>query len=226
VEHLQKAVALIPNNAEAQLSLGAALATAGRGTEALEHFTKAIVLKPKNSKAHYNLANLLASLGRVDESMEHYQRALDLDPKFNHARYQYALLLQSQGRFAEAAEEFNTILGFDPKHVPAMNNLAWLLAACPDNTVRDGKHAVELALQAEQLSRGKSPEILDTLACAYAEAGDFPSAIETVKSAMSLAAAQNKDTLAASMQVRLMDYQTDLPYRDTSLVSPAFSAKP
>ena len=61
----------------------------------------------------------------------------------------------------------------------AQNDLAWLLATCPDNSVRNGQKAVELAQQAVQLSNGRSPEILDTLAAAYAEAGRFHEAVET-----------------------------------------------
>lgn len=34
------------------------------------------------------------------------------------------------------------------KNVMAHNNLAWLLATCPDNSLRDGNKAVELAQQA------------------------------------------------------------------------------
>jgi tetratricopeptide (TPR) repeat protein len=209
----------MPDNAEAQINLGAALATLGRGTEALEHFTKALTLKPDYAKGHYNLASLLAEQGRLQEATEHYQRALELAPNLTRARYQYALLLQRQGHFAEAAGEFQKIVTQDPKHVAALNDLAWLLAACPDGTVRDGHRAVELAERAEQLSAGRSPEILDTLAAAYAESGDFQKATATVKNAISLAAAQKKDSLAADLQIRLKLYQSNLPFHDNNLVS-------
>ena len=106
-------------------------------------------------------------------------------PDFTHAHYQLGLLLQNRGEFAAAVTQFQKVLELDPKHVTAQNNLAWLLATCPDSSVRNGEKAVEVAQQAVQLSMGRSPEILDTLAAAYAEAGRFPEAVETANRALS-----------------------------------------
>jgi Flp pilus assembly protein TadD len=96
----------------------------------------------------------------------------------------------------------------------AQNNLAWLLATCPDNSLRNGQKAVELAQQAVQLSGGKSPEILDTLAAAYAEAGSFPEAIETARQASDLSTAQNKKPLAEVIQNQLKLFETHSPYHE------------
>ena len=221
LEDFQNAVILMPNNAEAQINLGIALATEGHGDAAIEHFTRAIKLKPGNAKAHYNLASLLVNQEQFADATKHFQRALQLDPNFTHARYEFALLLERQGRFAEAAGQFEAIIRQSPGHVAALNDLAWLLATCPDDTVRNGAHAVELASTAEKLSGGRSPEILDTLAAAYAEAAKFTEATATIKNALTLAAAQKKDSLATSLHTRLLLYQSNIPFRDYSLTQPA-----
>ena len=220
LEDFQKAVILMPNNAEAQVNLGIALATEGHNDAALEHFDQALKLKPDNAKAQYDLANLLMNLGRLDEAVIHFERTVTLDPGFSHARYEYGLILQRQGNFTAAVEQFQEIVDRDPKHVAALNNLAWLLATCPENTVRNGNRAVEAGITAERLSGGKVPEILDTLAAAYAEAGNFSNAVATIKTAQALAASQHKDSMATSLQVRRMLYQSNLPFRDTSLAAP------
>ena len=91
---------------------------------------------------------------------------------------------------------------------------AWLLATCPEASLRDGKKAVELAQQAVQLSGGKSPEILDTLAAAYVEAGRFPEAIKTAQRVLDLSAAQNKKPLAEVIQNQLKLYEANSPYHE------------
>jgi membrane associated rhomboid family serine protease len=62
------------------------------------------------------------------------------------------------------------------QNAETLNSLAWLLATCPDAAIRNGTRAVELAQRACKLDDWKNPALLDTLAAAYAEAGDFPQA--------------------------------------------------
>jgi Flp pilus assembly protein TadD len=96
----------------------------------------------------------------------------------------------------------------------AQNNLAWLLATCPEASSRDGQRAMALARQAMQLSGVTNPQLLDTLAAAYAEAGQFGEAVEMARRALSLPATQNNKALADALQTRLKLYETNLPYRE------------
>ncbi|MGA2180386.1 MAG: tetratricopeptide repeat protein [Verrucomicrobiota bacterium] len=219
IEHYQKAIELNPNRAEMYNNLGNLLAIRGRPAEAIGQFQKALEMEPDNAKAHYNLANIFIVQGRWDEAIEHYQRALKQMPDSIHAHYQLGLALQYRGKFAAAIAQFQKVLELDPRHVTAQNNLAWLLATCPDNSLRNGQKAVELAQQAVQLSGGNAPEILDTLAAAYAEAGRFPEAIETAQRVLDLSAAQNNKPLAKVIQNQLKLYEAGSPFRDTSQTS-------
>ncbi|MGA2241640.1 MAG: tetratricopeptide repeat protein [Verrucomicrobiota bacterium] len=214
IEYYQKAIELRPNRAEIYNNFGNLLAAQNRVTEAIEQFQKALEIKPDYAKAHYNLANIFTAQGRWDEAIEHYQRALEQMPDFTHAHYQLGLLLQSRGKFAAAIAQFQKVLELDPHHVTAQNNLAWLLSTCPDNSLRNGQKAVAVAQQAVQLSGGNSPEILDTLAAAYAEAGRFPEAIETARQALDLSTAQNKKPLAEVIQNQLKLFETHSPYHE------------
>jgi hypothetical protein len=96
----------------------------------------------------------------------------------------------------------------------AQNSLAWLFATCPEALLRNGGRAVELAQQAEQLSGGRHPEILDTLAAAYAEAGRFPDAVTTAGQALHLAEAQTNAVLADDIRTRLKLYEANSPYHE------------
>lgn len=68
-------------------------------------------------------------------------------------------------------------------NVAILNNLAWLLATCSDATVRNGEAAVRLASRANQLSAGGNPAVIETLAAANAEAGQFPEALAAAEQA-------------------------------------------
>ena len=214
IEHYQKAIALNPDRAEFYNNLGNLLATKGRTDEAVRQFQKALEIEPDNAKVRFNLANILIAKGRWDEAIEQYQQALKQMPDSTHAHYQLGLALQSQHRFAAAIAQFQKVLELDPKHVTARNNLAWLLATGPEASLRDGKKAVALAQQAMQLSGGNAPEILDTLAAAYAEAGSFPEAIESAQRALDLSTAQNNKPLAVVIQSQLKLFETNSPYHE------------
>ena len=214
IEQYRKAIELNPSRAEFYNNLGNLLSKQGRTDEAIEQFQKALEVAPDNAKVRFNLANILTAQGRWDEAIEQYQQALKQMPDSIHAHNQLGLALQSRGRFAAAIAQFQKVLELDPKHVTARNNLAWLLATCPENSLRDGKKAVELAQQAVQLSGGNAPEILDTLAAAYAEAGSFPEAVATAQRALDLSAAQNKKPLAEVIQNQLKLFETHSPFHE------------
>jgi tetratricopeptide (TPR) repeat protein len=214
IEYYQKAIELNPARAEFYNNLGNLLATQGRPAEAIRQFQKALAVEPDYTKAHYNLADIFFAQGRWDEAIEHYQQTLKQMPDSVHAHYQLGLALQSRDRFAEAVAQLQKVLELDPKHIPAQNNLAWLLATCPDGSLRDGKKAVALAQQAVQLSGGNAPEILDTLAAAYAEAGSFPEAVATAQRALDLSAAQNKKPLAEVIQNQLKLFESSAPFHE------------
>ena len=103
-----------------------------------------------------------------------------------------------------------------PNQIGFVNQLAWVLATCPEASVRNGAEAVELAQRAVQLSGGREPAILGTLAAAYAEAGRFPEAVQTARKALELATQQNKQALAESIKAKLPLYQAGTPFSGTA----------
>ncbi len=215
IAHYQKAVEIKPDYAEAHYNLAVVLGVRDRLSEAVEQYQKAIAIKPDYADAHGNLANALAAQGKLDEAVKEYQRTLELVPNSAQAHFRFGQALQAQRDFKAAITEYQRTLELDPKHLPARLTLAWLLATCPDASLRDGSRAVELARQAEQLAnQGESPQMLDTLAAAYAEAGRYPEAVETARRALSLTATQNNKPLAEAIQTHLRLYEANSPYHE------------
>jgi tetratricopeptide (TPR) repeat protein len=83
----------------------------------------------------------------------------------------------------------------------ALNAEAWLLATCPDQAVRNGAKAVELAQQA--VKRDANPRLRDTLAAAYAETGKFEDAVREETDAIERAKAKNVEMPGADARLRL-----------------------
>ena len=93
------------------------------------------------------------------------------------------------------------------------NARAWTWATCPDAKYRDGRKSVESATKACELTEWNEAGLIDTLAAAYAEVGDFASAIKWQTKALELETdSKNKEEYLA----RLKLYQEKKPYRDTT----------
>jgi len=119
-----------------------------------------------------------------------------------------------RGSLREALASWAGGLRLAPNYLPLLKQTAWVMATSPDRSARNGAEAVTLAERARRLTGGHEPEILDTLAAAYAEAGRFPEAIETAHRAINLAAEQKKRPLAEALKRRAELYEAKMPYRD------------
>jgi len=95
------------------------------------------------------------------------------------------------------------------QYLSAINNLAWLLSTCPDDSLRDGARAIALL----EAHLDQSPQMLDTLAAAYAEAGNFEKAVGWQKQAVA-ALGGTADRRFPSFMERLARYTEGKPWRD------------
>jgi tetratricopeptide (TPR) repeat protein len=112
-------------------------------------------------------------------------------------------------QFDKAVDDFHKSIQINPASDEAYNNLAWLRATCPVESFRNGKEAVEDATKACELTHWKRSDWIDTLAAAYAEAGDFEEAIKYQKQAMNMKEVTENDF--KNMQRNLSLYEQNRP---------------
>ncbi len=87
-----------------------------------------------------------------------------------------------------------------------------MLATCPDKKIRDGKQAVKYGILVCKLTENKNYAAFDTLAAAYAEAGDFENAVKTQKQAIKLLPKAKDSKALKRLDSRLKLYQAKKPY--------------
>ncbi len=130
------------------------------------------------------------------------------------AYYNRAETKMSGGKFAEAISDYEAAVRVDPGYAPAFNGLAWLRATCLLAEFRDGAKAVEQATKACELTNWKKARYVGTLAAAYAETGDFDSAVKRQEEAIDLLT-EKQEYLRAYFEERLKLYQSGKPYRES-----------
>ena len=139
-----------------------------------------------------------------------------VDLEFSAAQTQTALKLCRQGDFAGAIASYQRALHSHPDSPDLINNLAWLLAACPDASVRNGPEAAALAERACQLTHYRETFFIGTLGAAYAEAGQFDDAIWMAEKACALASESGAQDLLKRNQELLALYLKHQPYHEVA----------
>jgi tetratricopeptide (TPR) repeat protein len=116
----------------------------------------------------------------------------------------------AKGEYDQAIADFESAIKIDPNFSPAYNNLAWQFATSPVAAIRDGRKAVKYANQARELSQWHNVRQISTLAAAYAEAGDFDSAVKWENKILETPNLAPNE--AAIAKERLALYQAHHPY--------------
>jgi Flp pilus assembly protein TadD len=118
---------------------------------------------------------------------------------------------QNSGHFREALAAWRRAHELDPRDLEAPMQLAFLLATCPDPSLRNGAEALALA---QQVARARPDDVaaLDVLAAAQAEQGQWDEALATIRRAIAIAEQKRIPGLAV-LRERESRYARQQPYR-------------
>jgi tetratricopeptide (TPR) repeat protein len=139
-----------------------------------------------------------------------------VDPAFTDAQCQLAFNLYQQGNIAGAMAQFRSALKTLPRSPFLLSNLAFLLATCPDATLRNLPEATRLAEEACRLTHYHTPAFLSTLGVVYSETGRFPEAIQMAEKASALATESGEKELVQKNQELLKLYRANRPFHDST----------
>jgi len=214
IHQFQEVLRLNPGHVEAHLNLGNALAAKGQTDAAIQQLQETLRLKPDYAQAHYNLGVILSMKGQMDAALSQFQEAVRLQPGNPEALSSLAGAFDGQGRYADAVRLYQASLNSLPNQAGVLNNLAWLLATCPDAAARNGPEAVRQATKACELTQYAQPLLIGTLGAAQAEAGDFHAAIATAERAAALASTLHLERVAARNRELLQLYRQNQPFHE------------
>lgn len=206
-----QALRLDPRLYRAHYALGALLARSGRDPEATDRFADAVLHNPNFAAGHLALADALRRTSRSERALFSYRRVIEIDPGNAAARFGEALALVRLSRYAEARERLRRAIVVYPERSEFPHALARLLAAAPDDDVRDGAQALELmrSLVASQ----QTTAVAETMAMTLAELGLFGEAVEWQRAAMAIAAGAGRPDVAQRMSANLTLYLRGQPCR-------------
>jgi len=213
IANFTKAAELDPKDAGAQGNLGHALLEKNSLDDAISHLQKAIDLGQDSPEVNTNLGLALAEKSQFGDAITHFRRALELAPNLPEAQYYLGEALVMNGQAKDGLAQWREGLRRRPDDVQLLNSTAWVLSTARDAALRDGKEALPLAQHAVELTSGRQPEILGTLAAAYAENGQFARAVETEQRAADLAGQMGNAALAQSLNARLAQLKESAPIR-------------
>jgi tetratricopeptide (TPR) repeat protein len=210
--HYRKAEQIKPNEPATLISIAAMSEARGNLAEAVRYYRLILESRPSNAASHNNLGLILLAQGKAEEAIEHFQRALTVSPNAALIWFNLGLALQACGDLDAALVQFRRALELNPDWPAAMGATAWLLATHPDADVRRPQEAISLAERARLLPHDQDAALIDTLAAAYAAAGQFERALITAKAAEAAASQSGAEELARKIHLRVQLYAQNKPY--------------
>lgn len=204
-----RALDLNPGLAVAYRNRGELLAATGRTEEAIADYSTALAQMSQDTELYAMRGEAHHRLGQYDQALADLSQAIEIEPTAPIAYAQRGNVYAEEGKFAQAIADFQQALTLDANSAEAHRSLAWLLATCPDDTFRDPQRALASAGRAATLAPG-DPFMLDALAAALADAGQFDRAIRCQQEAI----INVPGDYAQPFRERLALYEQRRPFRN------------
>jgi tetratricopeptide (TPR) repeat protein len=207
VDHVLRAQ---PGQAQALQMRALLAAGSGDFNRAIEDMKLLVKAIPDSVELQMQLALFYTANKQTDQAVAAYTEIIEKD-KENWLAYRgRADAYLNVGKHAEAVADYDAALKLQPKNSGLLNNLAWVLATSPDDKLRNGKRAVELAKQGCEVTEYKQAHILSTLAAAYAESGNFDEAVKWSKKAVET----GPEGIKSQLEKELESYQAKKAWRE------------
>lgn len=217
----QAAAALIDFNRTLQLNPGLAVAYRNRGEllsamgrteESVADYTRAIEQLPPDAELLDMRGHALHRLGRYQESLNDLNRSIQIAPQNPETLTHRGNIYAELGDYAQAIRDFDQALRIDHEYADGYRSVAWLLATCPNPQYRNPQKALSAAQKGSEYSPPGDPFMLEAMAAAYANAGQFAPAVRYQREAIAMAPAG----FAHQFSARLALYERKQPFRNGS----------
>jgi tetratricopeptide (TPR) repeat protein len=210
LEDVNRALKIRPGLVQGLELRSALLAESDKLEDAIGDLRKLLHADPNRIEWRLQLAMYHQADDRPRKAVQLFSEILENDPQNWLALRGRGDGYISIGDHKKALPDLEAALKIQPENSGILNNLAWLLATSPDDELRDGKRAIELATKACELTEYKQAHILSTLASGYAESGDWENALKWSEKALEVGEGEVREQLAKELE----SYKEKKPWRE------------
>ncbi len=214
IRQFQEGLVSAPGDLGAYYHMGEAFRRMSRFDEAIRAFEKALSLNGRYIEARYALAMSLAAKGQTDRARQEWEACVTAQPEFAEAHCRLAELILAKGEYANAIARYRTAVAARPDLIEPRNNLAWILATCPRDGLRNSAEALDVLKALPETVTRDNARLWDTFGAIYAEMGRFGEALSAARKAADLARRSDQQDLARQIDQRISLYATSRPYRE------------
>ncbi len=152
----QRAIASMPDYAEAHYNLGNILRNLLSFEHAQASYRQALAVNPDYSEALNNLGISLVALGELDDAVESYAKAIAINPDFTEAHVSLGIALKGLGRLDDAYASYQKAIDSDRNSLKGIRNLLFLIlnipGRSPEELFEEHLRLCELQLQGVECS--------------------------------------------------------------------------
>jgi tetratricopeptide (TPR) repeat protein len=196
-----------PNKPEAVSGRADALLCLGKYNDAIAYYSRAIKLDPRWFQ-YLGRGLAYKAQGDQNHALQNFSQGIAIGSNIPALYIYRGAVLRALGDVSGAQADFAKVTTLISDQPQEFNNYAWALATSPVAAYRDGPAAIRYARRACELTSWKSAPELDTLAAAYAEAGQFDRALKWQTAAIQLESHSDE-----GYEARLAMYRKRDPYR-------------
>ena len=207
VEYFTDKIRREPAEAEWYNRRAAARQFSGELDAALADAAEAIRLDTRSATYYNTRGNIYAAKSDYDRALSDYNVALGLDANLAAAWSNAGDARYRQGNYQKALENYGQAIRLEPNDALLESRRAWIWATAADGRIRDGKRAIASARRACELAHWQQWADIDTLAAAYAEAGDFANALKYAGQALDLAPSDDPQREQVAAHLKLFEDQ-------------------
>jgi tetratricopeptide (TPR) repeat protein len=219
-DDLSRVIQLKPDFAKAYSNRATLYVQAGDYEKALADYESALAADPNLLQALVGRGRVFHIKGQLADALASFDAAIEVESEDAEIICSRADLLADLGRYEDALEGYAQAIDLNSRFEHAYRNGAWLLATCPDSSIRDVEGALAGAQAALDCGYGERHAALDTMAAALANAGRYEEAVGTVQQAIEVA----PEGTCVAYEARLQLYESKQPFRTHPVGAETLSA--
>lgn len=204
-----RALAVVPKSRPVRVQRACVLYSQGEYIAAVAECDQVIVDDSEYAGAYIRRGLCWLKIKNYDKALDDFNRVTKLLPEKAVGHYGLAETFLSRGDYPRAVAACNLAYQVESSSPLPLIARARIWATCPDARFRDGKKAVQAAQLAAAKFGWSGPNVLETLASAHAECGDFETALRLQRKAVQLVS-RGKE---AEANEKLALFEAGKPYR-------------